>query len=106
PLVQSVVLFHLLAVKEHPFATGTIGADGRAARPVTEAGRTREEQALVELGHTTFSRGVARALSAAFLVTSAVVPVIQGWSELREWRARPAAAAVRAGLAHAGVPDA
>ena len=94
-------------MKEHPIATGTIGADGKVPHPVTAGGRTREEQALVELGHTTFSRGVAWTLTAVFICTIVVVPIVQGWSMLLERTSRPTARMPRgeAAVLQAGWPD-
>ena len=75
---------------EHQFTTGT-GGSGAEARPVTSTGRTREEQALAELGHTLVSRGVAWTLTTAFLVTLLVVPIVQAWSGLKERRSQASA---------------
>jgi alginate O-acetyltransferase complex protein AlgJ len=85
-----------------------MGAGEPDARSITGAGHTREEQALAELGHTSFSRGVAWTLTVTFLVTLAIVPIIQAWSALynvREHALAPSPGANSA-VVHAGWPSA
>jgi len=61
----------------------------------SDAPRSREEQALAELGHTSFSRGVRWMLVGALLLTILIVPLVQACSELGRFRV-PSAAAVEA----------
>jgi hypothetical protein len=90
---------------EPSILSGTISSDAHDAGPVTVAGRTREQQALAELGHTAFSHGVAWALSAVFLITILTVPIAQAWSALSVARQRPITNAAGAQLLvqHAGL---
>jgi hypothetical protein len=93
---------------EQPLVTGTMGVGAADARTVTGAGKTREEQALIELGHTSFSPGVAWTLTAAFLVTLLLVPIVQAWSELnaRRWQPFASSTGTDPVVAHAGLPSA
>jgi hypothetical protein len=91
---------------EPQLAKGTMGTGGTDARTVTGAGTTPEEQALTELGHTAFSRGVAWTLTATFLVTVLVVPIVQVWSELKDprWRASARSDGASPSVVHPDLP--
>jgi alginate O-acetyltransferase complex protein AlgJ len=66
--------------------TATIDKGRVDAQALTGAGKTREEQALAELGQTFFSPGVAWTLTISFLLTLLLVPVVQAWSALQNAR--------------------